>query len=71
MALRPMNEFDPTKPSLVHDVLNKDTFAWKPEWAAIYREHARDMGKGVMNWDGLLLDGWEEVGRVLEFRGGK
>ena len=35
-ALRPMSEFDPSKPALVHDQLNDDTFEWLPEK---YREH--------------------------------
>jgi hypothetical protein len=46
---------------MIHDSLNDKTFAWKPEWAANYREHATDDGSGVIGYDGLLLDGWNEV----------
>jgi hypothetical protein len=62
-----MSEFDPTKPSRVHDVLNDRTFAWKPEWAAHYRRHAKENGPGVIEWDGRLLDGWS-LGDVVEFK---
>ena len=38
--LRPMSEFGPTRPALVHDELNNRTIEWRPEWATNYREHA-------------------------------
>ena len=57
--MRPMSEFEPTQPSIVHDSLNDERFEWKPEWAANYREHAIDDGSGIIGWDGLLLDGWD------------
>jgi len=66
--MRPMREFDPTKPALVHDALNDRTFKWKPEFAESYRKNAKVEGKGIVGWDGLRLDGWEELGKVLEFR---
>ena len=66
--LRPMSDFDPAKPAMVHDVLNDDTFAWKPEWAAHYRQYARENGPGVIGWDGRLLVGWS-VGDVVELKG--
>jgi hypothetical protein len=52
----------------LHDQLNNKTFVWKPEWAERYRKQAKDAGNGMISWDGLLLDGWEEIGRVIEFR---
>jgi hypothetical protein len=55
-----MKEFDPAKPSLVHDALNDKKFLWQPEWAPHFREHAIEDKDGVVGWDGLLLDGWEE-----------
>lgn len=60
--LPPMSEFDPTKPSMVHDALNDETFIWKPEWADHYRRYAQPSSPGVVGWDGRLLDGWS-VGR--------
>jgi hypothetical protein len=29
--LRPMSEFDPSKPALVHDRLNDEMFEWMPD----------------------------------------
>jgi hypothetical protein len=29
--LRPMSEFDPSKPAMVHDRLNDEMFEWMPE----------------------------------------
>jgi hypothetical protein len=63
---RPMSEFDPTKPALVHDGLNDNTFEWKPEWAEDFRKAAAtEFNPGVINWDGLLLDGWRPLLRVV------
>jgi hypothetical protein len=60
MALRPMNEFDPSKPAMVHDRLNDETFEWKPEqYFKSYLKYAHPHDVGVIEWDGLLLDGWE------------
>lgn len=61
--MRPMNEFDPEMPAMVHDALNDETFEWKPEWAANYLEHAVQDENGVIGWDGLLLDGWDYTTR--------
>jgi hypothetical protein len=57
---RPMSEFDPTKPCWVHDSLNDVMFEWEPVDLVRYRRLAHDHGDGRhVNWDGLLLDGWE------------
>jgi hypothetical protein len=59
---RPMAVFDPDKPALVHDRLNDQVIAWKPErHGRDYRAGHRDFGGGVIEWDGLLLDGWKEA----------
>ncbi len=55
--MRPMSEFDPTKQAMVHDKLSGKEFQWQPEWAEHYREHRVLEGRGVIGWDGLLLDG--------------
>jgi hypothetical protein len=62
--LHPMSTFDPRRPCKVHDRLNDRTFDWKPEWVGNYREYAEPHNPNdprVMNWDGLLLDGWMET----------
>jgi hypothetical protein len=57
--LHPMSEFDPSKQSMVHDALNDNTFSWEPKKCLEnYREKESD---DVVEWDGLLLDGWYEV----------
>ena len=60
-ATRPMDEFDPWRASLVHDGLNDKWFPWKPdEYREHYRKYAHPHPEGVIEWDGLLLDGWKE-----------
>jgi hypothetical protein len=55
---RPMAEFDPTKPALVHDRLNGKVIDWKPErYQRHYQAFATPFDPGVIEWDGLLLDG--------------
>ena len=59
----PMKEFDPTKPAMVHDRLNDRTFERKPAtMQANYEKYADPHGPGVIEWDGLLLDGWLPLG---------
>lgn len=63
---RPMSEFDPSKPALVHDQLSDQVIEWEPE------RHGRDWHQGghvdrqdgVIEWDGLRLDGWMERPQV-------
>ena len=51
--MRPMSEFDPARPSLVHDALNDVTFVWQPAWEADFREHALpSTTPGIIEWDG-------------------
>ncbi len=57
-----MNQFDPTKPALVHDKLNNKTFSWEPDRHGVnYEKYAQPFDPGVIEWDGLLLDGWEPL----------
>ena len=60
--MRPMSEFDPSLPGIVHDRLNDRTFEWKPEtMQANYEKYASPRADGVIEWDGPLLDGWEPL----------
>jgi hypothetical protein len=59
-----MSEFDPSQPARVHGQLNDDTFIWEPErhgadWRR-YPPRGPD-ARGVVDWDGLELDGWEPL----------
>lgn len=57
---RPIETLDPTKPALVHDQLNDKIIVWKPEWASTWPDRSPH-APGVVEWDGLLPDGWEPV----------
>lgn len=57
---RPIDSLDPTKPALVHDQLNDRVFEWRPEWAPTWQTR-RPHEDGVVEWDGLLIDGWEPM----------
>ena len=60
--MRPMKEFDPAKPATVHDRLNDRSFEWRPKtMQENYEEYASPRADGVIEWDGLLLDGWEPL----------
>jgi hypothetical protein len=46
--MRPMNEFDPAKPGMVHDRINDRTFEWAPEtMQANYNKYASPRADGV------------------------
>ncbi len=62
--MRPMSEFDPTKPARVHDELNDQWIEWEPLWAATFEnEPWSSANPHLVEWDGLLLDGWEPMPR--------
>ena len=60
-SLRPMREFDPSQPGNLHDSLNDKMIPWTGERAESWREHASRHAEGVIEWDGLLFDGWAEA----------
>ena len=55
---RPMSEFDPSEPSLVHDRRGDRMLPWSPAFRRSYERTARELAPGVVDYDGLLLDGW-------------
>jgi hypothetical protein len=58
---QPMTEFAPAKPALVLDRVNDQTIEWEPErHGKDYQGGHHDFGNSVVEWDGLLLDGWKE-----------
>lgn len=62
-GMRPMTEFDPTQPAIIHDATNDQLITWiaDPEQLANYRMNAEDTGDGTIRWEGLILDGWGNV----------
>jgi hypothetical protein len=58
-GLRPISEFDPSQPAILYDSLDDKMVPWSGEKAASRREHASRHAEGVIEWDGLLFDGWK------------
>jgi hypothetical protein len=57
--MRPMQEFDPKRPSRVHDWLTNSTLEWRPARADEWYAFAQFEENGFAYFDGLILDGWE------------
>jgi hypothetical protein len=55
---RGLNKAGTAETALVDDRLNAKTFEWSPEWRVSFERYKREVGLGVVSWDGLLLDGW-------------
>jgi len=59
--LRPMREFDPSEPALVHDRRRDRTLAWSPDFRRSFEREARESEPGIVEFEGLELDGWLEI----------
>jgi hypothetical protein len=57
---QPMSTFEPTVSVDVHDQLTDRIIRWKPEWAETWHE-CRYYVLGVVEWKGMLLDGWAPI----------
>lgn len=66
--LRPMREFDPSEPSLIHDRRRNRTLAWSPDFRRSFERHARETESGIVEYDGLELDGWLEIDGIGQSR---
>jgi hypothetical protein len=55
-----MLTFEPTMHADVHDQVTDEVIRWRPEWAVTWNE-CRYYVQGVVEWKGLLLDGWEPI----------
>ena len=54
---RPIAEFDPPKPTLVHDKLNDQVIDWEPDrHGKEYQASHRDFGDGVIEWDDRRIE---------------
>jgi hypothetical protein len=56
-----MGEFDPAEPAILHDRLNDRIIVWTGELGDRYVDGSRPRSDGIVEWDGLLLDGWGNV----------
>ena len=67
VSWRPMREFDPTKSALMRDKRHGTTFEWHPKlWAEEFRHRSSERGPDLILWEGLLLDGWRPLLRVVK-----
>ena len=59
-----MNSFDPFKPALVRDPTYDAVWEWPgvtaPQWALGASRHVIG-GEVLINWHGLLLEGWAPI----------
>ncbi len=54
---RPIIEFDPSEPILLHGRRRNRALPWSPAFRRSYERTARELLPGVMEYDGLLIDG--------------
>jgi hypothetical protein len=59
--LRPMSEFDPSQPAVLHDSLTNKIIPWTGEDQDRWRNRAKPHAEGVIAWEGHLIDGWGNV----------
>lgn len=59
--LRPMSEFDPFEPAILHDCNTDKMLTWIGDHAVNYVEHAIVRADGTIEWGSFVFDGWGEV----------
>ena len=43
------------------------TFEWHPSlWADNFKHRSSNWAEGIVNWDGLLLDGWRPCLKIVQ-----
>jgi len=60
-GLRPMSQFDPSQPAILHDALNDEIVPWTGEHQERFRKTARYRPGGTVEWEGHRFDGWGNV----------
>jgi hypothetical protein len=60
-ALRPMEDFDPVQPAILHDRLTNTIVTWTGEDAAGFRRRAQVREPGLIEFDQWVFDGWGNV----------
>jgi len=59
--LRPMKDFNPAEPAILHDTVNDCIITWDWERADDFRKNAVYDAEGRVAWRGLVFDGWGNV----------
>jgi hypothetical protein len=60
-GLRPMTDFDPSEPAILHDKRTDRIVTWSGEDAAAYKEAAIVRSDGTVQWKDFAFDGWGNV----------
>jgi hypothetical protein len=60
-TLRPMDDFDPSEPAILHDKRTDRIVTWTGEDVAAYHEAAIVRSDGTVEWQGYIFDGWGNV----------
>ena len=56
--LKPMRDFDPFMPAIVHDRQTGRPIFWSTKWARRYQRVAREDPNGTVECDEFTFDGW-------------
>jgi hypothetical protein len=59
--LRPMRNFNPAEPAILHDAINDSIVTWDWERADDFRQKAVYDAEGRVAWEGHVFDGWGNV----------
>jgi hypothetical protein len=59
--LRPMSDFNPSEPAILHDRVSGVIETWTGEYEAEYRKKATELPDGAVAWRGFVFDGWGNV----------
>jgi hypothetical protein len=57
-GLRPMTDFNPSEPAILHDKRTNLIATWIGEDAAAYKEAAVVRSDGAVEWKDFVFDGW-------------
>jgi hypothetical protein len=60
-TLRPMKDFDPSEPAILHDRVTDTIISWSGEEADAFRRTALDRQDGTIAWHRFVFDGWGNV----------
>ena len=58
---RPMTEFDPWEPAILHDQKSGSIETWTGENALDYLKECRAVPDGSVEWRNYVFDGWGDV----------
>lgn len=60
-GLRPMTDFNPNEPAILHELLSNSIVTWDWELADDFKRSAIYKPDGSVCWGGQVFDGWGNV----------